>query len=859
MAYVDTLYNKRDMGDANIYVIHPWKGRFVDLVNSLELWINTQQTKQTLQNSITTAPINTSLQSLPTMGTTATNTEIHNNVIINDDNKKSYTDTLIENIVNKAKIINPKDFSIIKDISLTTTTTNNNNNPSTPVPSANTPVPLGSTHAHSPKSFSASFTGGFSTSKLTSTNISSSSSSSSSPQYYFWIDMFSLPQRKIITKPNANWYNRTLLPNIGHIHHTLCVFQWKTMLTTSRLWCLYEIYASYKNIGGQFEIIMNREEDTLFSSLLLHDYETINTKLCTIDINKCFAHTESDALNIRDALSHYNKDFQEINKQIIDYLRLWLLIYLESIILQYQFKQMETSIITTCIAHILHQLNYDKEAELLYTLVFETRKILYGNSHSESITALVNLGLYYNDIENYSKAEPLFMEALTLRKEILSPDHIDTLQLLNTLGSLYHHSGKYSEAEKLYREAIEGINRVIEQEKNNHQGSGTPTPTSPYTHTPLDHTNTSSTELIKFVFMSNLASLLKLKGQVNEAEILFRQIVDARTRYLGTTHPDTIASISNLAMICKVQGKYAESEIRYREALKARITRFGLHDTDTLTLMHTLGMLVKSLGRYAEAEQICHEVLNMRRKVLGNQHPDTILSLTTVAKLLQALAQFPAAETLFREAIEIRKIVSGPSHNDTLILMNQLTILLRSIGRNNEAETLCKTTLQLRKESLGDNHTDTLVSMHILASIYQVEKKYSEAETLYYDILAKRRSILGNVHRDTLTALNDLGSLLLLNQKYSEAEPLFREAMEGRRQTLGSYHSDTLNSISNLATCLENLGRFNEAEPLFHEVVEAHKQSSEKAVPHIFVAKKHVAALVKNRRASASNIGPEAY
>lgn len=44
-----------------------------------------------------------------------------------------------------------------------------------------------------------------------------------------------------------------------------------------------------------------------------------------------------------------------------------------------------------------------------------------------------------------------------------------------------------------------------------------------------------------------LASILLKQGRYNEAEELFIQIAEIRTRVLGLEHPDTLTSINNLA------------------------------------------------------------------------------------------------------------------------------------------------------------------------------------------------------------------------------------------------------------------------------------------------------------------------
>jgi hypothetical protein len=47
--------------------------------------------------------------------------------------------------------------------------------------------------------------------------------------------------------------------------------------------------------------------------------------------------------------------------------------------------------------------------------------------------------------------------------------------------------------------------------------------------------------------MSMVALVYNLKGRWKEAEELFVQVMETRTRALGSEHPDTLSNMNNLA------------------------------------------------------------------------------------------------------------------------------------------------------------------------------------------------------------------------------------------------------------------------------------------------------------------------
>jgi hypothetical protein len=60
--------------------------------------------------------------------------------------------------------------------------------------------------------------------------------------------------------------------------------------------------------------------------------------------------------------------------------------------------------------------------------------------------------------------------------------------------------------------------------------------------------------------ISDLASHLRQRGRLIEAEGWMRQALEARRKTLGEEHPDTLLSMNNLAGVLRVQGRFGESE-----------------------------------------------------------------------------------------------------------------------------------------------------------------------------------------------------------------------------------------------------------------------------------------------------------
>ncbi|KAG2490690.1 hypothetical protein HYH03_010852 [Edaphochlamys debaryana] len=215
------------------------------------------------------------------------------------------------------------------------------------------------------------------------------------------------------------------------------------------------------------------------------------------------------------------------------------------------------------------------------------------------------------------------------------------------------------------------------------------------------------------------ASCIKARGRHEEAEPLYRQVLELRQRVLGPEHPDTVSSINNLASCIQARGRYEEAEPLYRQALELRQRVLGPEHPNTVNLINNLASCIQARGRYEEAEPLYRQALELRQRVLGPEHPDTVNLINNLASCIQARGRYEKAEPLYRQALELRQRVLGPEHPNTVNLINNLATCIQARGRYEEAEPLYRQALELRQRVLGPEHPDTVNSINNLASCIQ--------------------------------------------------------------------------------------------------------------------------------------------
>src|ERR1700685_3136238 len=145
---------------------------------------------------------------------------------------------------------------------------------------------------------------------------------------------------------------------------------------------------------------------------------------------------------------------------------------------------------------------------------------------------------------------------------------------------------------------------------------------------------------------SNLAVSLRAAGEYQAARELGEDTLARRRRVLGEDHPDTLASAdglaislravgglpgtltsaSNLAAIVRHRGEHRAARELAEDTLARRRRVLGEDHPDTLASAFILAARLSELGEYRAARELAEDILARRRRVLGEDHPDTLAS-----------------------------------------------------------------------------------------------------------------------------------------------------------------------------------------------------------------------------------------
>ncbi len=323
----------------------------------------------------------------------------------------------------------------------------------------------------------------------------------------------------------------------------------------------------------------------------------------------------------------------------------------------------------------------------------------------------------YFGLGELEKAEVHARAAIQLADQQFGMLDARTLETRRLLATVLVERGEYAESESLIQEVVAGYERIdpLEAEfarsdlaRIKHE-SGYPEEAlriwslvreSITDRLPPDHKKS-------LVVLHNYASALAGMSRFDEAEPLFLEVIERRTRVYGLDHPQTLASRNMLAGAIQKQGREREAADMLRDIYQARLAALGPDHFATLNSMGSLAVPLIRLGEFEEAERLVRATLAGFRTRLGSDHPKTLIVMGNLAYLLEDLGRLDEAADLYRETIDVTKLASGSRSPDTWSPMNNLAMLLEKSGDHVEALLLYEELLSMCDEVLPDDHVYT--------------------------------------------------------------------------------------------------------------------------------------------------------
>ena len=445
----------------------------------------------------------------------------------------------------------------------------------------------------------------------------------------------------------------------------------------------------------------------------------------------------------------------------------------------------------------------------IYRRVLEDGHELFAGVH-------VALGRLYQVQADFERSEQQFAQAVEALKKNGRGKTVDFARALDHLGYLLYDMHEFERAEEKYNQALEILDEIGDPEQDS------------------------------LSVVNNLALVYERQSKFDEAENLYRRIVEATRFRFGNDHPYTATALNNFGLLYQQQSRFDEAEPLHVEAVDIFKSAFGMDHPAVATVHATLGVVYKRQARYEEAMEMYKIALDTRERVLPENHYHIGIGHKNVGGVYMLQSRYEEAEPYLLRAMEITKISFGEGHAGTASSINDLAGLYLRKEEYSKAEVLYREALEIFVNARGMEHATTASIANNLSVSLRKLGRLEEAESLALEALSVQRKLRGDLHASVAYVLNNLGLISLERKDGGFAEEYLTEAVDTIAQVLGEDHPRTGELVVNLARAHQKQGDFEESEKQFRRALEISTKTLDSNHQQVLDSRKGLAEVLRD-------------
>jgi tetratricopeptide (TPR) repeat protein len=227
-----------------------------------------------------------------------------------------------------------------------------------------------------------------------------------------------------------------------------------------------------------------------------------------------------------------------------------------------------------------------------------------------------------------------------------------------------------------------------------------------------------------------LASLLQSRGQLEDAERLFRRSVSLTESHSGAQPWELADSLNLLAQLRLDRGDRREAASLASRALKLGEKGLGPRRSELARILNTLAEVRLQEGRIDDADALLR-----RADRLAELHDGSSALRASVAArrglLRLATGDFHVAEPLLERSLDLAEAAYGEEHPALARILRPLADCYRLRNRLHDAQAMYERALALDEKTRGPSHADLVPTLTGLALVARRLEDRPRAEALY--------------------------------------------------------------------------------------------------------------------------------
>ena len=301
-----------------------------------------------------------------------------------------------------------------------------------------------------------------------------------------------------------------------------------------------------------------------------------------------------------------------------------------------------------------------------------------------------------------------------------------------------------------------------------------------------------------------LAEVYRRSNRIEEAEAIFRRLIDAYGRTDGPQSIQVIRAKLDLANLCDDDiDRLDEADQIYTQVL-AIIDASDTPDLSSqIACLMNFGVLRARQERLDEARAIYLRADELIRAEEGMDAPRRATVLNNLAQVELRRKEYAEAEPYLRESTRILGAKHGPDHEGVIISRGLLARVLVKLDQFEEAAELAQSAADGMSRIYGEGHPRALIALNDLGSIYLVAGRHERALEILSDVVDQSREALPEGHWFIGSFLNQEAAALKALERYQEAEVAYLEAYALLEAQFGPDHSRTIRVPEHLVKLYE--------------------------------------------------------
>ena len=401
------------------------------------------------------------------------------------------------------------------------------------------------------------------------------------------------------------------------------------------------------------------------------------------------------------------------------------------------------------VGRLYRNLALNEPAARVLERALELRRQTAGPDSLAFAEALNNVADLRDESSEYARAEGLYRRALAIRRRLGAPPQ-QLAASLEGLGRVLSASGKHANAAAPLEEALDirrrhGGERGTEIIETMHElalarlrgGNGAAGEPLFREAVGLARQLPAASADLRVTGLLNLARLRQyFERKPAEAEPLYREALDLARRWYPSGHPDIAVCLSELAGVLRERGQLAEAEDRASESLKMWQTLYGANHREVIVATQRLAGVLADRGKADEAERLHRQALAASRSGLGEGHPLTLTSVEELAAFLQAQGAFEEAGTLRETGLAVARRTFGEKDVYVARAWAALGEFHAATRNPKQAETELRRALEIRRQLHAPGHWRIAEAEAALGAVLTALDRKGEAEALLVSAVA---------------------------------------------------------------------------------------------------------------------------